>query len=138
MSDRAFVDTNVLVYVFDHDEPEKQAVARRILRTLGETGSLVVGTQVLQEFYVTVTRKLARPLSAAQAELAVRGFAKFPVQRIDTPMVLDAIRRSRATNYSLWDTLIIEAALASGCRRLVSEGMQAGHDIDGLSIENPF
>lgn len=62
MSDKTFLDTNVLVYRFDDDEPAKQARAREILDTEGPRGSLVLSTQVLQEFYVTVTRKLARPL----------------------------------------------------------------------------
>ena len=70
MASRTFFDTNVLVYLFDADSPDKQARAREALRERLESGAVVVSTQVLQEFFVTVTRKLARPLSAAEAEAA--------------------------------------------------------------------
>ena len=68
MSGRVFVDTNVLVYLFDGDAPQKQRRARQILDEEGSPGSIVISTQVLQEFYVTVTRKLGKPLKEAEAE----------------------------------------------------------------------
>ena len=135
---RVFVDTNVLVYVFDRDEPHKQRLAQRVLEEEGRAGNLVLSTQVLQEFYVTVTRKLPRALSPKEAELAIRGFSAFTVQPIDRQTVLGAMQRAQRWQYSLWDSLILEAAVVSGCTRLLTEDLQAGHRVDGLRIENPF
>jgi predicted nucleic acid-binding protein len=138
MSDRAFVDTNVLVYLFDRSAPSKQARAQQILETDGVLGRLVISTQVLQEFYVSVTRKLARPLAEEDAEAAVRRLTLLAVVQLDTEMVLSAVTRSRSHRQSLWDALILEAAVAGGCKRLLSEDLQHGQELAGLRIENPF
>lgn len=138
MSDRAFLDTNVLVYLFDRSAPSKKARAQQILETDGVLGRLVISTQVLQEFYVSVTRKLAKPLPEEEAEAAVRRFTLLPVVQLDTEMVLSAVTRSRSHKLSLWDALILEAAVAGGCKRLLSEDLQHGRELAGLRIENPF
>lgn len=138
MSDRTFLDTNIVVYVFDDDSPEKQARATEILRAEGQDHELVLSTQVLQEFYVAVTRKLERPLAPADALAAVRHLTQLTVTQIDTDMVLSAIKLARAHTVSLWDALIVQAALASGCRTLLTEDMQEGRRFGELRIENPF
>lgn len=135
---RSFFDTNVLVYLFDRDAPEKQQTARHLLQDEVRAGRGVLSTQVLQEFYVTVTRKLARPLPPEDAERAVRDLAALPVTQVDSPLVLAAIGRSRSLRLSFWDALIVEAAIASGARRLLTEDLQHGQRIDGLEIQNPF
>jgi len=136
MSGRAFLDTNVLVYLFDRDTPAKQRRAREVLETEG--GSAAVSTQVLQEFYVTVTRKLGQPLAEKDAEAAVRDLAALEVVPVDTPLVLAAIARSRADRLSLWDALVVESALRAGCRRLLTEDLQDGRLFGRLRVENPF
>jgi predicted nucleic acid-binding protein len=136
MSDRAFVDTNVLVYLFDRDAPDKRARARRLLAELG--GRAVVSTQVLQEFFVSVTRKLARPLPEDEAEAAVRDLAGLDVVELDVALVLQAITLARRQRLSLWDSLIVGAALARGCEVLFSEDLQHGRRLGALRIENPF
>lgn len=136
MSDRAFVDTNVLVYLFDGDAPDKRRRARALLAELG--GRAVVSTQVLQEFFVAVTRKLARPLPEEQAEAAVRDLASLDVVELDVALVLQAITRARRQRLSLWDSLIVGAALARGCEVLFSEDLQHGQRMGTLRIENPF
>ena len=73
MSGKVFVDTNVLVYLFDGDAPTKQRKARQVLQEEGAENRVVISTQVLLEFYVTVTRKLGKPLAPAEAEAAARG-----------------------------------------------------------------
>jgi predicted nucleic acid-binding protein len=133
-----FVDSNVLVYLFDDDSPPKKAAAQRIIQNEGRAGSLVLSTQVLQEFYVTVTRKLAQPLNPQTALEAVQGFAAFTVVTVDMPVILSAIRRSQIDAISFWDCLIIDAALAAGAQRLWSEDLQHGRAIDSMRIENPF
>jgi len=134
----SFVDTNVLVYAYDDDEPQKRDRARALLAELGAADEIVVSTQVLQEFYVTVTRKLARPLAEDDADRALQAWAQLPVVHIDVAIVLTAARVSRAHSLSFWDALIIEAARARGCDRVLSEDMQDGYDLDGVVVHNPF
>ena len=138
MSGIAFFDTNVLVYLFDSGSRTKQKRARELLECEIKAGHAILSTQILQEFYVAVTRKLADPLDDETAERAVRDLAALPVVSVDTPMIFGAIARSRRERISFWDSLIIEAALAGGATRLYSEDLQHGRAIDGLRIENPF
>ncbi|MFA7097827.1 MAG: PIN domain-containing protein [Gammaproteobacteria bacterium] len=134
----AFLDTNILVYLFDTGAPEKQARARELIADLVGKGDAILSTQVLQEFYVAVTRKLAVPLNADVAESAAREFSQLPLVQVDETMILGAIRRHRQTGYSFWDALIIEAAIQGGADRLLTEDLQHGQKIDGLVVENPF
>lgn len=85
---RSFFDTNVLVYLFDRDAPDKQETSRTLFASEAQSGRLIISTQVLQEWYVTVTRKLAEPLPAKDAEQTLRHFSAFPVVRIDIDHVL--------------------------------------------------
>jgi len=135
---RVFYDTNILVYLFDADSPEKKDRACALFEKEASDGLVLVSTQVLQEFYVAVTRKLAVPLEIEAAEEAVRNFASLPVVGIDAEMILAAISRGREMQLPFWDSLIIEAALTGGADRLLSEDLQHGQIIDGLQIENPF
>ncbi len=138
MTGVVFLDTNVLVYLFDADAPSKQKRAREILDKQVRGGQALLSTQVLQEFYVTVTRKLASPLDEKTAEQAVRDLASLPMVQLDSALILAAIARSREDRFSFWDALIIQAALSGGAQRLYSEDMQDGRMIEGLRIENPF
>lgn len=138
MSARLFADANILVYAFDQGEPAKQAVAQELLRREGATGNIAVSTQVLQEFYVVVTGKLAITLPTAQAYEAVRCFADYPLIQVDVGLILRAVRRNETELISFWDALIIEAALKAGCKTLLSEDMQAGREVAGMQIRDPF
>jgi predicted nucleic acid-binding protein len=133
-----FIDTNVLVYLFDADAPEKKARALELFAATTLADEAVLSTQVLQEFFVTVTRKLQTPLPLDRAEQVVSELASLPMVSVDAPLVLRGIARQRTTGYSFWDALIIEAALAGGAERLLTEDLQNGQVIDGLRIENPF
>lgn len=137
MSGRRFLDTNVLVYAIDKDEPVKQRIAQELLREPTD-GSFVLSTQVLAEFYVTATRKLSRPLSEADAEAAVGRLAHLPVVSVDRFVVMDAIKTSRRHQLSLWDALIIRSAEIGGCDRVSTEDLADGAEIHGIRIENPF
>jgi predicted nucleic acid-binding protein len=135
---RAFFDTNVLVYLFDNRDPEKRIRAQRIFAEESERGRAVLSTQVLQEFYWAVTRKLATPLPEEVAEERARDFSELPLVRVDAPMILAAIARSRSQSLTFWDALIVEAALRAGAGRLLTEDLQHGQRIEGLTVENPF
>ena len=134
----AFFDTNLLVYLFDSASPEKQGKARDVFSERAQRDEVLLSTQVLQEFYVTVTRKLASPLSAAQAERLVRDFAAFPVVSTDAPLVVAAVALSRRHRLSLWDAMIVVAARAGGATELLTEDLQHGQVLEGVRIDNPF
>lgn len=135
---RSFFDTNILVYLFDEDYPEKKAQAQALLEKETENGRILVSTQVLQEFYVTVTRKLGVPLSPEKAEEIVSQFMVFPLVEISSSHILKAIRKSINLQFSFWDALIIEAAISGGASILYTEDLQHGQIIDNLKILNPF
>lgn len=135
-AERVFVDTNVLTYVFDDAEPEKQAQARACLT--GEQREIFVSTQVLQELYVSLT-KGREPIATPEiAEAAVRAATGYSVVQIDTTLVLSAIAVARAHRLSFWDALIVSAAVNSGCQNLLSEDLNHGQIIEGVMVENPF
>lgn len=131
-----FVDTNVLVYIFDDDSPRKQRIARELLDE--EADRIVLSTQVLSEFYVTVTRKLARPLSTDRAIDALDALCELPVHALGTEIVRLAVRRSVGSQVSYWDALIIETALAAGATVLLTEDLHDGQKFGDLRVANPL
>ena len=133
--ERRFFDTNVLVYLFDDDEPRKQTAARELL---ADGGGFVLGAQVLGEFFVTVTRKLARPLPLGRARDAIVSLAEFPVQPITATLVNAAIERVERSRLSYWDALIVETSIAAAADVLSTEDMQNGQVFDGVRIDDPF
>ena len=135
-ADSTFVDTSVLVYAIDTTSPAKQARAQTLLAELA--GSIVISTQVLLEFYVTATRKLARPLSPEDAERRVQELSGTDVVDVAVPIVRNAIALAREHQLSVWDALIVESARARGCRRLFSEDLQHGREFGTVRVENPF
>jgi len=133
-----FLDTNVLVYMFDADASRKQTQAQQLFDKLARNGRILISTQVLQEFYVITTRKLAVPLTSREAERAVRDLAAFTLIPIDTHIILAAIKITNRYHFSFWDSLIVQAARVGGAKTLYSEDMQDGQVIDALRIQNPF
>ncbi|MBA2344366.1 MAG: PIN domain-containing protein [Rubrobacter sp.] len=135
---RSFFDTNVLLYLFDTGEPEKKARAQEVVEREIRADRAVLSTQVLQEFYVNVTRKLASPLPPEVAEERVRDYSRLPLVRVDATLILSAIDRSQRMSFSFWDALIVESAILAGADRLLTEDLQHGQEIEDLRIENPF
>ena len=131
-----FVDTNVLVYMFDSDSPGKQAKARQLVNDNAE--NIILSTQVLGEFYVTVTRKLAKPLSADRAIEALDDLCAFPVRSVHSELTRSAARRSESSQLSYWDALIVESALEAGAGVLLTEDLQHGQMFARLRVVNPF
>lgn len=135
MSGRAFLDTNVLVYAVDNAEPEKRKLARALL---AEAEDIVISAQVLNEFYVTVTRKLKPAVEAGTAANMVRRLARIPCVAIDTELVQLALGAGKRWQLSHWDSLVVEAARKAGCSKILTEDLATGATYDGLVIENPF
>ena len=132
-----FFDTNVLVYLVDKDEPEKQRIARGLVEEHLTEGTGMISVQVLREFY-WVAKRLDHPLSEERAREAVADFAEFASVSEDADMVLKAVRRHQEMYLSFWDALVVEAALKAGADRLFTEDMQHGQVIEGMRVENPF
>jgi predicted nucleic acid-binding protein len=138
MSERVFVDTNVLVYARDASEPEKQPRAREWLERLWMERSGALSFQVLQEFYVTVTQKLEPGLEASLARSDVRSLLAWRPISADPFLLEDAFALEDRHSISWWDALIVAAARMARCRYLISEDLQDGKEYEGLTIVNPF
>jgi predicted nucleic acid-binding protein len=133
-----FVDTNVLVYAHDRSETRKQPIAQALLDVLWRTRSGVLSTQVLQEFYVVTTRKFDPPMRRGAAREVVALYGEWPIVQVDVALILAASKLEERHAFSFWDALVVEAARRCGATRLLTEDLQAGRRIDGISIENPF
>lgn len=136
MNARSFFDTNVLVYTDDKAAPTKQRRALGLVAEHRRDGSGVVSLQVLQEYFVTVTRKLH--VDALIARRKVELLAEFDVAAPEVTDILAAIDLHRLHGFSFWDALVLRTAKQAGCRVLYSEDLQAAREIEGLRIENPF
>lgn len=137
MSGRTFVDTNVFVYAIDDAEPAKRAIAADVLAS-DQYGVLLSSVQVLGEFYVTVTRKLAGRVSETEVLQGLDRLGQHPIVPIDTALVRHAVKISRVSQISYWDGLIVAAAAQAGCGLLLTEDLNDGQEIDSVRVENPF
>ena len=134
----AFVDTNILVYALAADDPVRAPVAQDLLRRLMSHRALHTSTQVLQELYVTLTRKVRQPLSADQALRYLERIAAWPVMVLDYEAIRSAVGLSSRHRLSFWDALIVIAASLSGAKRLYTEDLHAGQILLDVEIVNPF
>jgi predicted nucleic acid-binding protein len=133
---RCFFDTNVLVYLHDPREPRKQAVAQEMLTQHALAGSLVISTQVLQEFCATVLR--LRLLAPEVAIDTARQLADEIVRPTTADTVLNGVALAQRHQLSFWDGLIVQAALDAGCTTLLTENLQHGQRFGTLQVINPF
>ncbi len=133
-----FVDSNELAYAHDTSEEEKQPIAKALVDELWESELGALSTQVLQEFYVVVTRKFDPPLPRKEARELVSNYGEWNLVRIDMLMIVNASELEEKHQLTFWDALIIEAARRSGATRLISEDIQSATTIEGIAIENPF
>jgi predicted nucleic acid-binding protein len=131
-----FVDTNVLVYADDRAEPRRQTIARSLIRGAFENASGHLSTQVLTEFFSAATRKLGLKPEAARRRVEI--YSTLRVFRPAVDDLLAAIDLNRLHQLSIWDALIVRAAMASGCRILYTEDLQHGRSFDGVEIVDPF
>ena len=141
MSDRPayqFVDTNVLVYAHDVTAGAKHERARELVTSFWESGYGCLSTQVMQEFYVTVTRKVARPLPGDVAARIVADLAAWHVHVPEVADALDAIEIHRRYGISYWDALVIRSALGLGCQCIWSEDLNPGQAYADIPVLNPF
>jgi len=133
-----FVDTNILVYALAADDAKRSPIAQKLLKELMVAQALQTSTQVLQELFVTLTRKVRTRLTAEQALRYLDQIAAWPVAVTDYRAVRAAIELSARATLSFWDALVIVAAARSGAKRIYTEDLQDGQTILGVEVVNPF
>jgi predicted nucleic acid-binding protein len=139
MSNRIFVDTNVLVYAYDRSEPEKQKRALEVLDRSVMTGAALISTQVLAEFFVAVTRKIAAPLSATEGYDRIKHYLQAcTVVDLTGLIVLEAARGVRDHQFNFWDAQIWATARLNQIPVMFSEDFATGTVIEGVRFVNPF
>ena len=137
MSDKTFVDTNILIYAHDVDAKAKHEVAKGVLRELWSQRTGVLSMQVLHEFYVNVTRKIASPLPKDVARLVVNTYSIWCTETTPSEIAA-AFRIEDESRIGFWYALIVASAAKAGTVRILSEDLNAQQVIAGIRVENPF
>jgi predicted nucleic acid-binding protein len=135
---KTFLDTNIVIYAYDASAGLKHEIARQIMTDLWTSGNGILSTQVLQEFYVNVTRKIPKPLDLDLATQIVADLLKWDVVVNGGDTILDAIDIQKRHNFSFWDAMIISSSVTGGAVTLLSEDLTDGQIIVGVTIRNPF
>jgi predicted nucleic acid-binding protein len=137
-SQREFVDANVLVYAFDSSAARKRQTAQQLLERLWESGTGCVSIQVLQEFFVTITKKVPKPLPVDDAKARIREFTAWTVFTPKADDIVAAIDLHAQAKIGFWDAMVVLAAAESDCDVLWTEDLNDGQLLRGVRIRNPF
>ncbi len=138
MSDKYFVDTNILMYAHDATAGEKHRRAAALVEDLWRTRSGVVSTQVLQELCINLRRKAGRPLDLKTTREIVTDYLSWEVVVNTGESILEALEIEKRHRLSFWDALVIQAAQRSGTATLYSEDLSNGQKYDSVRIVNPL
>jgi predicted nucleic acid-binding protein len=138
MSGVVFVDTDILIYAHDADAGSKRVRAQSILRELWDSGAGRLSVQVLQEFYVNATRKLATPMAQVSAHEVVSSYGAWVREPTTADTVIRAIDVAAMAQISFWDALIVASAEQAEAAQIYSEDLNAGQTIAGIKIVNPL
>lgn len=138
MSDRCFVDTNILVYAHDRAAGSKHKHAQSLVEELWNSGMGVLSTQVLQEFCVSVRRSASHPLSVEETGRIIEDYSKWEVVVNTAASIADALRIEARYKVSFWDALVLQAAESAGVETLYSEDLAAGQKYGAVRVINPF
>ncbi len=133
-----FVDTNILVYAYDLSAGRKHILAVQWMERWWEERTGCLSIQVLQEFFVTVTQKIAAPLTLPVARQIVADLAHWRLHVPEARDVLEAIDLQRDYRLSFWDAMALQSARRLGCRRFFSEDLEHGRSYGGIQVVNPF
>jgi predicted nucleic acid-binding protein len=133
-----FVDTNVLVYAFDKSSSPKKRIAQRLMNRLMTEDTLRVSTQVLQELFVTLTRKVSQRCSSEEAQAVLEDLTAWPLMVVDYAAIREAVELADGARLSFWDALVVVAAARAGAAVLYTEDLHDGQEILGVRISNPF
>jgi predicted nucleic acid-binding protein len=138
MSGRVFVDTNILIYAYDIDAGSKHTKAARVIEDLWTSRNGALSVQVLQEFYVNVTRKIRKPLTKRLAREVLEAYAAWHIETVGPDDVVRASLLEERNKVSFWDALILVAAKKANADKVLSEDLSHGQRIDGVTVENPL
>jgi predicted nucleic acid-binding protein len=138
MSDKYFVDTNILMYAHDAAAGEKHEKAKALVEELWETRSGVVSTQVLQELAVNLRKKARKPLDARATRDVVFDYLAWQVVVNGGDSILEALDIEARFQIPFWDALVIQAAQAGGAEVLYSEDLSDGQRYGTVKVKNPF
>lgn len=133
---KIFIDTNVLAYCMDANDPSKRRISRRILKSVTENAKGVISTQVIQEFFVTATRKMG--VDPLLAKDILHSFHHFETVIVTPDIIDEAIDCAILNRISFWDALIVAAAESAHCDTLLTEDLNPEQVIRGVRIENPY
>jgi len=138
MNGKIFIDTNILIYAHDLDAGSKNKISAEIILNLWENRRGIISTQVLQEFYVNVTRKILNPLSKSKVRGIIESYLVWDVELNGIKTILFASEVEERHQLSFWDSLIIASAYNAKADKILTEDMNHGQIIEGILIENPF
>lgn len=138
MSDKVFVDTNILIYAYDIDAGKKHEICKKELKNLWDNGNGVISTQVMQEFYVNVTRKIPEPIPPSKARHIIEQYKTWQVEIITAELILFASIIQERNQLSFWDSLILAAANQANAETLLSEDLNSDQTIESVKIVTPF
>ncbi|MFA5822190.1 MAG: PIN domain-containing protein [Thermodesulfovibrionales bacterium] len=138
MSGKIFLDTNILIYAHDADSGDKHIIAKNIVKELWDKKNGVLSTQVLQEFYVNVTKKIPRPVAPIEAREIIRAYSSWEIRDNSIMSVIRASEIEEKYKLSFWDSLIVVAAYSAKVEKILTEDLNEGQVIEGILIENPF
>ena len=133
---RSLLDTNLLIYADAADEPLKQRRAVEVITSLRKAGAAVLSVQVLQEYVNVALRKLHLPHAIVRERIAF--YRRFEMVTPSPDLIAGALDLHVLRGVAFYDALIVQAAVVSGCQRVLSEDMQHGANLGGVRIENPF
>jgi predicted nucleic acid-binding protein len=133
-----FLDTNVLVYVHDKSAGKKHEQAKALIQKLWDSENGCLSVQVLQEFYVTITQKVAQPLSIESSKRIIEDLALWKVYAPEAKDVLGAIDLQQRYVLSFWDAMIVWSAAQLACNIIWSEDLNPGQVYEGVQLLNPF
>jgi predicted nucleic acid-binding protein len=136
---RFFLDTNVFVYSFDRESPERKAKARELIEMALTTGLGAISHQGIQEFVNVATTKFSVPLTTRDCGLYLQQVLA-PLWRVSPTLGLyeRALEIREQSGYCFYDSLIVAAALFAGCNILYSQDLQHGRRFDALTVVDPF
>jgi len=138
MTDRLFLDTNILVYAYDNHEPDKQRIAQQLLKESIAQESAVLSVQVLGEFFTVVTKKIKPPMSADNAGRIIATLRILPVEVVDYSLVERAIDTHIRYSIHYWDALVVAAAERANCTTIATEDLNPDQKYNGIAVFNPF
>jgi predicted nucleic acid-binding protein len=138
MSDKFFVDTNILVYAHDSTQGAKHQRAQALVKTLWESGDGIISTQVLQEVCINLRRKTARPLSAEETRKLIEDYSTWEIVVNTAKSVLQALDIESRYRISFWDALIVQAATSCEATVLYSEDLADGQTYGAVRVVNPL